>query len=201
MNTRITAALLSTLATFVYLTAHAQTAEPEKVTLLPTDDGTVVDEFPFDGIANDLESDFVVIELDDFEPVAETIGDRRGVVDFDLSSLGGRSIRRAILKLTPSFIPVPDGTFVIPIEVRRYQGNGVLGLADFYRGTFVTTFDMRSLRLGQPTALNVTQSVRHALSRQWAYLGFVLRTNISPTGVSFGSLEHGPSPTLVITLD
>jgi len=156
------------------------------VTLLPTDDGTVVDEFPFDGIANDLESDFVVIELDDFDPVAETIGDRRGVVEFDLSSLVGRSIRRAILQLTPSFIPVPDGTFVIPVEVRRYKGNGAVGLGDFYRGTFATTFDMRSLRLGQPTALNVTQNVRYALSRQWAYLGLVLRTNISPTGVSFG---------------
>ena len=182
---------------FSYSSARAQ----QQTRLLPTDDGTVVDEFPFDGIANDLESDFVVIELNDFEPVAETIGDRRGVVEFDVSSLAGRSIRRAVLELTPSFIPVPEGTFVVPIEVRKYQGNGAVNLRDFYRGTFVTTFDMRSLRLGQHTSLNVTGSVRNALSHQWTYLGFVLRTNISPSGVSFGSLEHGPSPNLLITFN
>ena len=194
MNTRITAALLSTLAIFLCLTAHAQTTEPETATLLPTAHGTVVDQFPFDGVANDLDRAFVVVELTNFEPVSETLGDRRGVAEFDLSSFAGRSIRRANLELIPSFIPVPDGTFVIPIEVRRYKGNGVLGLADFYRGTFVTTFDMRSLLLGRINKLDLTKTVRYALSHQWTYLGLVLRTNI-PAGVSFGT------PALVITFN
>src|SRR6185503_19817136 len=107
MNTRITAALLSTLAIFLCLTAHAQTTEPETATLLPTAHGTVVDQFPFDGVANDLDRAFVVVELTNFEPVSETLGDRRGVTEFDLSSLAGRSIRRATIELIPSFIPVP----------------------------------------------------------------------------------------------
>jgi hypothetical protein len=65
MNTRIAAALLSTLATFLYSTAHAQTTAPEKVTLLPTDDGMVQDgfTFPFDGFPDVVDSEFVVVQL------------------------------------------------------------------------------------------------------------------------------------------
>lgn len=198
MNHRIPVLLLTSLATFLCVTADTQATETLR--LVPTDDGTVVDQFPFDGVANSIEGDFVVIGLTDFEPISETLGDRRGVVEFDVSSLAGRTIRRAVLKLNPSFIPVPEGTFVIPIEVRRYKGNGTVGLGDFYRGVFVTTFDMRSLVLGVPTALDVTKTVRHAVSRQWTYLGFVMRTNI-PSGVSFRSLEFGPAPALVLTLE
>jgi hypothetical protein len=198
MDTRVTAVLFSLLATVLFSSANAHATET--VRLIPADDGTVVDQFPFDGVANSVESDFVVVELTDFEPTSDTLGDRRGVVEFDVSSLAGRSIRRAILRLNPSFIPVPEGTFVIPIEVRRYQGNGRVGLGDFYRGTFVTTFDMRSLVLDVPTALNVTKTVRHAVEQQWTYLGLVMRTNI-PSGVSFRSLEFGPAPALVLTLE
>lgn len=200
MNIRITRVLLSTLATFLYSPAHAQIAEPETVTLLPTDDGTVLDEFPFDGFANVLDTEFVVVNLTSVEPVSEALSDRRGVMEFDLSSIAGRSIRRAILKLRPTVIGVPDGSFVVPIEVRKYQGNGILGLADFHRGTFVTAFDMRSIPIDRPTRLDLTKTVRNALSHQWRYLGLTLRTNIQ-AGVSFSTIEHPPSATLVITLD
>jgi hypothetical protein len=200
MNTRIVTLLMSSIATLLCAPANAQTTDPQIVNLIPVDDGTVVDQFPFDGIANSLEGDFVVVELTDFEPTSETLGERRGVVEFDISGFVGRHVQRATLRLTNSFMHRPDGTFVIPIEVRRYRGNGLVGLNDFHRGTFATTFDMRSLQLGIPTGLNVTHAVRRAVAEQWTYLGFVLRTNI-PSGVSFRSLEFTPAPVLVLRLE
>jgi hypothetical protein len=207
MDSRITTLLLSTFATFLYSAAYAQQLAPNTLTtagvtenLLPTVAGTVLDEFPFDGFPNDFDREFTVVNLTSFEPLTEALSDRRAVVEFDLSSIAGRSVRRAILKLRPSVISVPDGAFVIPIEVRRYQGNGVLNLADFHRGTFVTAFDMRSIRIDSPTTIDLTQSVRRALSLQWTYLGFTLRTNVQ-SGVSFGVLGSFNPPTLVITFN
>jgi len=202
MNIRTAALLLSTFATFLYAPANAQTTVPEAVTLLPTDDGTVLDEFfSFDGFPDLIDSEFVVVQLTSSEAGGFLLTDRRGVMEFDLSSIAGRSVRRAILKLKTSGFNTVDGSFVIPIEIRQYKGNGVVGLRDFHRGAFVTAFDMRSFTLSNLTVrVDVTKAVRNALSRQWSYLGLTMRTNIQ-SGISLGSLEHPPSPSLVITLD
>lgn len=202
MNTRITAALLSTLATFLCSTAHAQTTAPETVTILPTDDGFVSDEFPFDGFSDTIDSEFVVVQLVTDEPEGFSVIDRRGVMEFDLSSLAGRNVRQAFLKLRWTALCPLDGTFVVPIEVRQYKGNGVLGLADFHRGAFATAFDLRSFTLTNLTVrVDITKAVRNAVSQQWTYLGLTMRTNVNQACVSLGSLEHPPSPSLVITLD
>jgi hypothetical protein len=201
MDLRIITVLLASIATLSYPSDRAQATEPEIVRLVPADDGTVLDEFPFDGIGNVLDSEFVVINMRTVEPLSEALTDRRGVMEFDLRSIAGRTVRRAVLRLRPTVIGVPLGSFVVPIEVRRYQGNGILDLADFHRGTFVSVFDMRSISIDRPTNLVLTNSVRHALSQQWAYLGLTLRTNVNDAGVSFRALEHPPSATLVVTLD
>jgi hypothetical protein len=123
-------------------------------------------------------------------------------MEFDLSSLAGRSVRQAILKLRTSSFSVPDGTSAAPIEVRQYKGNGVVGLRDFHRGAFATAFDMRSFTLSNLTVrVDITKAVRNALSHQWTYLGLTMRTNTHQAGISLGSLENPPSPSLVITLD
>ena len=168
MVNRINAVVLfSALATFWHSPTYSGTPEPETVTLVPTDDGTVLDEFPFDGFANALDSEFVVVNLTSVEPLSEALSDRRGVMEFDISSMVGRDVQRAILMLRPTAIGVPAGSFVVPIEVRRYEGNGFLGLADFHRGAFVTAFDMRSIPIDRPTNLNLTKTVRYALSHRW----------------------------------
>ena len=202
MNIRNKAWWLSACASLLYLTAHAQTTAPETVTLLPTDDGFVSDELPFDGFPDTIDSEFVVVQLVTDEAGGFLVIDRRGVMEFDLSSLAGRSVQKAILKLSMSSASTPDGTFVIPIEIRQYKGNGVVGLTDFHRGAFATSFDMRSFTLTNLTVrVDITKAVRNALSHQWTYLGLTMRTNVDKAGISLGSLEHPPSPSLVITLD
>ena len=157
MVNRMTAVLISALATFWHSPALSQTAESKALILVPTDDGTVLDEFPFDGFGNALDSEFVVVNLTSVDPLSEALSDRRGVMEFDISSMVGRHVQRAILKLRPTVISVPAGSFVVPVEVRRYEGNGVLGLADFHRGAFVTAFDMRSIPIDRPTNLDLTR--------------------------------------------
>jgi hypothetical protein len=204
MNTRTTVLLLSTCAALLYSTAYAQKTAPETVTLLPTDDGFVQDgfTFPFDGFPDVVDSEFVAVQLISSEAGGFLVLDTRGVMEFDLSNLAGRNVRRAFLKLRfTSFCPV-DGTFVIPVEVRQYKGNGVVGLTDFHRGAFATAFNMRSFTLTNLTdRIDITKTVRNALSHQWTYLGLTMRTNVNQACISFGSLEHPPSPSLVITLD
>lgn len=201
MNIRKKALLISACASLLYSTAHAQTA-PETVTLLPTDDGFVSDELPFDGFPDTIDSEFVVVQLVTDEAGGFLVIDRRGVMEFDLSSLAGRSVRQAFLRLRTSTFTTPDGTFVVPIEIRQYKGNGVVGLTDFHRGAFATSFDMRSFTLSNLTVrVDITKAVRNALSHQWTYLGLTMRTNVDKAGASLGSLEHPPSPSLVITLD
>ena len=202
MNSRITAALLSTLAASLYSIAHAQTTTPETVTLLPTDDGLVSDELPFDGFPDTIDSEFVVVQLVTDEAGGFLVIDRRGVMEFDLSSLAGRSVRQAFLRLRTSTFTTPDGTFVVPIEIRQYKGNGIVGLTDFHRGSFAASLNMRSFTLSNPTVrVDITKAVRNALSHQWTYLGLTMRTNVDKAGISLGSLEHPPAPSLVITLD
>ena len=203
MNTRIAAALISSLATFLYSSAHAQVAT-ETVTLLPTDDGFVGDEQPylFDGVPDVVDSEFVVVQLVSSDAGGFLVIDRRGVMEFDLSSIAGRNVRRAILKLEATIFQTPYGSFEVPIEVRHYKGNGVIGLKDFRRGAFTTVFDMRSFTLSNLTVrVDVTKAVRTALAQQWTYLGLTMRTNIHQAGISLGSVEHSPAPSLVITLD
>jgi hypothetical protein len=204
MKTRITAALLSSLATFLYSTAHAQTAS-ETVTLLPTDDGMVQDGqlSPFDDFPDVVDSEFVVVQLVSAEEAAGfLLVDNRGVMEFDLSSLAGRNVRQAVLKLRLLSGGAPDGTTSAPIEVRQYKGNGVVGLTDFHRGAFATAFDMRLFTLSNLTVrVDITKAVRNALLHQWTYLGLTMRTKSHQAGVSLGSLEHPPSSSLVITFD
>jgi len=205
MNTRLSAVLLSSLAIFLCSSANAQTTEPETVTLLPADDAIVQDGFvfPFDGFADVVEDgNHIAIQLISSEAGGFLILDSRSVLEFDLSSLAGRNVRQAFLKLRlTSYCPL-DGSFVIPVEVRQYKGNGIVGLTDFHRGSFVTAFDMRSFTLSNLTGrVDITKAVRNALSHQWPYLGFTMRTNVNHACISFGSLEFPPSSSLVITLE
>lgn len=201
MSTRTTAILIGALVVSSSSPGLAQPPAPNppetgRITkrLLPTVDGFVLDQSPFDGFADSLEGN-----LGNTVNLSPRESDFRAVIEFDLSSIAGRRVSNATLELVPQGKAIVPGTTVIPIEVRGYFGDGLLRLKDFHRGVFVTAFDGFATALNVPVSIDVTARVRATLAAQRAFVGFTLRTNVA-AALTFGSLESDPPPMLVVTL-
>lgn len=192
MKFRIQAALLAIVA--IPMSGIGLTQEVERIRILPSVFDGVIDQksdlSDFDGLPDTFtEPGFVPTIL-----LSPGFADSRLVLEFNLTTLPMQHIRRATLTLVPDGIARSPTQNVVPIEVRSYFGNGVLSLGDFHRGTFVSVVDNASTVFDVPVAVDVTRSVRNAVSQQQQYVGFVFRTN-SLTQLAVAR------PRLVVTLD
>jgi hypothetical protein len=186
MKARIATLLVGVVALSVSTLGQADT-----IRLAPTADGVVHDQQPFDGVPDTLFP--VAANNIAFRP---NFADGRAVMHFDVNSIKGLHVQKATLKLD-IIGKETSGSPIIPIEVRGFNSNGRLKLNDFRRGTFVTVFDGVAAPFDVLVAIDVTNRVKSALATASGFVGFTFRTNTDGV-ISFGSLDTGPAPKLVI---
>ena len=157
---------------------------------VPTADGFLQDGvYPFyvkDGIPDAVITNVVqVLNVPRFED--------RGVIEFNVSNLSP-SLTLAELRLSAFNA---NGPFPLAIDVYAYAGDGVLSLADWSAGAFVTSFPYS----GQSSVtLDVTAAVRGLVSAGQSFAGFNLRferpSDIDRNGpyVAFTSLATSDRP-------
>jgi len=162
----------------------------ESVQLFPVDDGTIIDQSPFDGVGETVDHDQSI-----YVSFNSGISEFRGAMEFDLSSISPSStIVSAYLNLRLTGKTYPTGTSSIPIDLFGYSGNGTVGIDDFNAGSDIATFD------GWPVwsvTLDVTEFLKSQMPTD--YIGFTLRTNLHRAGIWFDSLDGSIPPTLAIT--
>jgi hypothetical protein len=121
----------------------------------------------------------------------------QGIIEFDIS--GGVPAQGRLKLVLPVFAAM--GPFPFTIGVFSYAGDGVLSLADFAAGSFLTSFEYS----GQPrVVLDVTEFVRDLVASGDGIAGFNLQFSIPTTiplngpFVAFGSLEFPPTAELTV---
>ena len=192
MKINIQAAMTTILA--IVMSDVGLTQEVERINILPTVFDGVIDQ---QGDASDFDGLPDTFTEPGFDPtifLAPGFFDSRLVLEFDVTTFPNRHIRRAAIRLVPIGVALPSGHNIVPIEVRSYLADGVRNLGDFHRGTFVTVVNNALSVFDTPIAVEVTSSVRNAISQQKQYVGFVFRTN-SETQLAVAR------PRLVVTLD
>ena len=179
MITRITTVLFSSLALFLFLSANAQSTE--RIILPTRSEGTILDQFTFDGLPNTIDTRINQVQLEGGQ------FDARAIIDFDLNVIpNGKRIARAILVLMPLGRTFHPEDTSIPIEIRGFASNGVLQLKDFHSGRFVRVIDGFPMELGVRERVDVTAIVRDVFRSERKLVGFVLRTT-ARGGMLFGS--------------
>ena len=201
MDTRKTAVLLSLLATYLCSPANAQTNRPEisaavtaeRTVLQILSDGSILDQFPFDGVPDIIDTGINHVQLESGQ------FDSRGVINFGLNVIpDGKRIVEATLVVIAYGRTLAEGDTSLPIEVRGYASTGVLELNDYYAGRFVSVFDGLPLELGVTRQrIDVTSVVREVFKSKRKLVGFVLRTN-ARGGLIFGSNAFAIPPRLVV---
>ena len=162
--------------------------------LSPVADGFILDQEPFDGVGDAVEDSQGITTF-----FNSGIAEFRGAMEFDLSSIPqNNTIESAFLYVTPLGRSVPPNTSTIPIQLFGYSGNGIIETDDFNAGSSITIFDGLAAPFNVPVVLDVTEFLQN--QAPMSYVGFGLRTDVNGAGVTFGSLELGSDPTLVINL-
>ncbi len=171
--------------------------EASGISLRPAVDGSVRDglDFPKDGIG-DTVLDGAVVQVLNVDRLVAPFEDR-GIIEFDIT--GGVPAQGRLKFVLPVFAAM--GPFPFTIGVFGYAGDGVLSLADFAAGSFLTSFEYS----GQPTVvLDVTEFVRDLVASGDGIAGFNLQFSIPTTiplngpFVAFGSLEFPPTAELTV---
>lgn len=161
---------------------------------LPIVDGLIIDQSPFDGVA-----DGVGLDHGDVVFLNPPLAEARAAIEFDLGNTNPNRIQRAILKLTSEGTGVLPGTLTIPVQVNGYFGDGTLKTELFDAGSFITVFDTFATPDHVPQFIDVTEFFQGIRPSSQRVVGFILRTTI-PATINYGSLEEGAVPTLIITL-
>ncbi len=171
------------------------TIDPSKE-LLPVADGMVMDNGAEVGGPPDGIPDYVEEELG-LQVVHNSLTNHQAVIEFDLGTVEVGRIQRILLNVVPIGYAWQEGTIYIPIQLFGFAGDGSIQLDDFDAGSFITVFDV-PIRSREPIFFDVTDEVIEILLSQHSLAGFNLRTSVDAGSVNFGSLEHEPSPTLII---
>lgn len=161
---------------------------------LPIVDGLIVDQSPFDGVADGVGADHGDVVF--YNP---PLGEARAAIEFDLGNTNPNRIQRAILKLTSEGTGVLPGTLTVPVQVNGYLGDGTLDNDLFNAGSFITVFDTFATPDHVPQFIDVTEFLQGIRPSSQRVVGFILRTS-TPASINYGSLEEGAAPTLIITL-
>ena len=168
-------------------------AAQNPVQLLPTADGFILDQSPFDGVGDAVEDGSST-----FTYLNSGIAEFHGAMEFDLSTIPpNNTIESAILYVTPIGRSYPSHTSTLPVQLFGYSGNGTIDTGDFNIGSAITVFDGLAAPLGVPVTLDVTEFLQNQMPGK--YVGFTLRLDVNGS-VNFTSLEVGVPPKLVITL-
>ena len=163
--------------------AIQSSSTPSTVTIAPRIDGFVRD-------GNDVGENSVVqtLHVPSFED--------RGVLEFDLRNFSG-PVLKATLRLT---VYGSKGPYPFRVDLYGYRGNGKLGIDDWDRGTFISSFQYA----GEHTlALDVTAKVQAMKASGARYAGFNFRAEASDIDnngpfVAFHSNEYPPRAVLNI---
>jgi hypothetical protein len=196
MEIRFIATLVASLATLMYSTAQAQSVTTERFVLEPSSDGTIYDQFPFNGLPDFIQSEFNQVQLEGGE------FDARSVIKFDLSSIpSNKRIVQATLVAPVYGKGFAEGDTSLPIEIRGFATTGDIQLDDFHAGQFVGLFDGFPIELGSRQRIDATAVVRSVFKSERTMVGFVLRTT-GRGGLILGSAEFAiPTRLAVITKD
>lgn len=166
----------------------------ERMVIQTLSDGSILDQFPFDGIPNVIDTVVSQVQLEGGQ------FDSRIVIDFDLNVIpNSKHIQSATLVLMPLGKTIAEGDTSLPIEIRGFASNGVLQLNDFHLGGFVGVVDGFPMEPGVRERVNVTRFVRNLFESDQKLVGFVLRTT-GRGGFIFGSLGYAHPPILVVRL-
>jgi hypothetical protein len=166
----------------------------ERMVVQTLSDGSILDQFPFDGIPNVIDSVVSQVGLEGGQ------FDSRVVIDFDLHVIpDSKVIQSATLVLMPLGKTIAEGDTSLPIEIRGFASNGVLQLNDFHLGGFVSVVDGFPMVPGVRERVDVTRFVRNLFASHQKLIGFVLRTT-GRGGFIFGSLGYAHPATLVVRL-
>ena len=184
-------------AVFLFLCLYAvqpALARSQSYEILPVADGSIEDVGARDGVADDVL---------DSEPLdlyfISTLLEARPAMEFNVEDINLRRVESAWLEVIPIGSGFSPEISIFPVEVFGYQGNGIIELADFNPGCYITLFDGRWLPLQEPLRLDVTEFLEGIDQLSWPIIGFKLRTNVDGALV-FGSLEWGDPPVLIINL-
>jgi hypothetical protein len=168
----------------------------ERTVVQTLSDGSILDQFPFDGLPNVIDPGINQVQLEGGQ------FDSRTVIDFDLNVIpDSKRIQSATLVLMPLGKTVAEGDPSLPIEIRGFASNGILQLNDFHLGLFVIVVDGLPMELGVRQRIDVTRFVRNRFESEQKLVGFVLRTT-GRGGLIFGSTGFAhPAKLIVVTVD
>jgi hypothetical protein len=187
---------IGALAVLSVLTVAAAARAQAETILSPIHAGYIADQSPFDGLGDGIDETGLTVA-----GLTSGLGDFRAVVEYDLTGVRHhRRISGATLEVIARTSAYLDPTTTIPIQLFSFTGEGALNLADFNQGCFVGVFEGFALG-GTIVRIDVSDSVRKALRRNDAYLGFTMRTNVHGAQVVFGGPTLGYQPALIVTFE